>query len=310
MTAATVTVGTRRIPSAALALARVESVRVVTHPATLVRALATALLVNRGFAVDPSTSWAGADYSTVLGSWFPLWLGLLIAGALTAGRGRMLDDPDLFSGVPVPPATRVAATIVALLTPALLACAGVAVTAAAVDGRGGFHLGTRPYSDAVFPPFVEWAQIPLTVLLAGVVGVTIAQLPRWRMGALLAASTLTFLGSSAIWIWGATPLRTYFPFMFRAQEHELPASYQATDWNAGDDPLIFPNEYTDRFREVHLDSAASLWHLVYLAGLILAVAWLAIHLAGGGRRWRWLAAGVPIAVVGGVAQFVAAGPLR
>ena len=68
------------------------------------------------------------------------------------------------------------------------------------------------------------------------------------------------------------------------------------DWAPGDPPLLFPDEYTAPFREVRLDDAAAALHLVYLTGLILAVAWLAVRLAGGGRR-HWLAAGIPMAVV-------------
>ena len=50
------------------------------------------------------------------------------------------------------------------------------------------------------------------------------------------------------------------------------------------------------------------WHLAYLVGLILTVTWVALRLAGDGRRHRWLLAGVPLVVVAAVAQIVDQGP--
>ena len=143
---------------------------------------------------------------------------------------------------------------------------------------------------------------------AGVVGVAIAQLPRWRLGALVVVGSTTFLSSIALWAFEATPLRTFYPFMFRAHEQPLPADYQPADWAPGDPAVRFPDDSTALFREVRLDDAAAALHLVYLSVLILAVSWLAVRLAGGGRRWHWMAAGIPMAVVAGVAQYMAAGP--
>jgi hypothetical protein len=308
MTTATVTIGPRARTSAAMSLARVEARRLLRHPAFLLGALGAAVLVGRSFTVETSESWVGEDYFVIFSGWFPLWLGTMIATALVAGRGRLVQDPDLFSGVPAPPETRVVATLLALGVPLLVTVVGVAVAAAAVDADGGFHLGRLRYSDAVVPPFVEWAQIPLVVLLAGVVGVAIAQLPRWRLGALVVVGSATFLSSIALWAFEETPLRTLYPFMYRAHEQRLPADYHPTDWAPGDPALRFPDEYTSAFREVRLDDAAAALHLVYLSGLVLAVSWVAVRLAGGGRRWAWLAAGIPMAVVAGVAQYVAAGP--
>jgi hypothetical protein len=308
MTTATVTIGRRARTSAVRPLARVETLRVLRHPAFLVGALGAAVLVGRSFAVQTTGAWVGEDYFVAFSGWFPLWLGTMIAAALVAGRGRLLQDPDLFSGVPAPPETRVVATMLALGAPLLVTVAGVAAAAAAVDADGGFHLGRLRYSEAVVPPFAEWAQIPLIVLLAGVVGVAIAQLPRWRLGALVVVGSATFLSSIALWAFDATPLRTFYPFMFRAHEQPLPADYRPADWAPGDPAVRFPDEYTARFREIRLDDAAAALHLVYLSGLVLAVAWLAVRLAGGGRRWHWLAAGIPMAVVAGVAQYLAAGP--
>ena len=308
MTSATITIGPRARTSAVLPLARVEALRLLRHPAFLLGVLGAAVLVGRSFTVETSESWVGEDYFVIFSGWFPLWLGTMIAAALVAGRGRLMQDPDLFSGVPTPPETRVVATLLALGVPLLISVVGVGAAAAAVDADGGFHLGRLRFSEAVVPPFVEWAQVPLVVLLAGVVGVAIAQLPRWRLGALVVVGSATFLSSIALWAFEATPLRTFYPFMFRAHEQRLPAGYDPADWAPGDPALRFPDDYASSFREVRLDTAASSLHLVYLTGLILAVAWLAVRLAGGGRRWRWLAAGIPMAVVAGVAQYVAAGP--
>lgn len=64
------------------------------------------------------------------------------------------------------------------------------------------------------------------------------------------------------------------------------------------------------WREVHNDVDALGWHLVYLAGLILVGVWVAARLADRGDRppLRWpAAAGIPLVLVGGVAQMLTAG---
>ena len=74
-----------------------------------------------------------------------------------------------------------------------------------------------------------------------------------------------------------------------------------------------PDEETTRWREVHLDAAAAGWHLVYLAGMILLGAWFAARMADRveARTVRWLVTvGVPLLLLGGLAQVLTAGANR
>jgi hypothetical protein len=286
-------------------LALVEAVRLVRHPAFVLGAIGTALLVRNALVLEPP--WAGADYGMVFLGWFPLWLGTLVAAALGAGRGRLLDDADPFPGVPTTATTRISAHLLSLAAPVVLASIAVAGVAAAVARDGGFHHADPPLSDRVAPPLLEWAQVPLLVLLAGAVGIAVAHLRRWRLGTLLAVSLVTFLTSAVHWVFDGTPLRALHPYMVLATEHRLPPGSGAADWVRGDPPLRRPDEYTRYWREVRFDTAAMGWHLVYVGGLAGVAVWLAMRSAGG-RPPRWLVLALPVAAVAGLAGVLTAGP--
>ncbi len=313
MSAATVAVdlrapGARLRSTPVVALARVEAVRIVRHPAFLLGAVAAAVFVWRALRLDVSGSWAGEDYFLAFIGWFPLWLGTLVAAALTAGRGRFLNDPDLFSATPAPPGVRVLGTALAVAAPVVVTSIAVTAVAAAVASRGGFHHAELRYSERVLPPPVEWLQLPLLVLLAGVVGHRHRPAPQGAAGCPAGGELDDVHGLHRHLGVRARPDPLHAPLHVRRPEHRLPLDYRVADWSPGDAPLRFPDEYERHFREIRFDTAAMSWHLVYLVGLILTVLWVALRLAGDGRRFRWLLAGLPLVVIAVVAQIIAVGP--
>ena len=106
----------------------------------------------------------------------------------------------------------------------------------------------------MLPPLVEWLQQPLLVLLAGVVGIAIAQLPKARLGALLVVSTMTFMGAFDIWAVERGPDPLLHPFLFVAREHRLPLDYRVSNWTPGDSPLRLPDQDTHYYREIRFDT--------------------------------------------------------
>ena len=290
-----------------VALARVETGRLLRHPAFLVGLAATlaAELVRSG-----EGSWAGQRYYMATVEWAYLWIGTLVAAALVAGRQRMLGDADLFPATPVGCGDRVLATALALSGPVLVGAAAVAVVAFVNVQEGGFVFGEEPYSRAIDPPPVEWVQPVLLVAFAGVVGIAIAQLRKGRLGVLIVAAVATYMFGAGVWMFQTHPFRVLHPFMFPSYERKLPADFSPVGWGAGDAPLLAPGEYNSTWREVHFDPTALGWHLLYLAGLILLAVWGARRAADRGEpaspRWLLLA-GVPLLVVGGLAQMLTAG---
>ena len=297
---------TRREPM--LVLARIEAGRMVLHPAFLVGLAATvaSLTIRRG-----TEDWAGQGYYTAATAWTFLWMGTLAAAAMVAGRERFVADPDLFPATPATAADRVLATALGLLGPALVAAATVAAIAVLKVRAGGFVVGDEGYSRAINPSVFEWVQPVLLVVLAGVVGITVAQLRRGRLAVLLVLILAVYIGGMMIWAFQAHPVRVLHPFMFPSYEQVLPDSFTPGAWRPGDPPLIPPGEFSTNWHVVRFDPAALGWHLVYIAGLIVLGTAVAVRLADryerSARAPGLLLVGLPLLVVGGVAQILTAG---
>jgi hypothetical protein len=290
-----------------LALARVETARLLRHPAFLIGLAATIASLLRSRA-----EWATWDqtYNIVQTAWVTLWMGTLAAAALAAGRQRFLAEPDLFPAVPANAGNRALATALALIGPTAVAAFAVAVVAVVNAQAGGFVQGDEGYSRAIVPSVAEWAQPVLLVALAGVVGIALAQLRRARLAVLVLLLFATFVGGTLFWAFqGNTAVRVLHPYLYSWEERSVPESAPA-HWDNDDPPLIAPNEYDSTWREVHFATAALNWHLVYIAGLILLGVWLARRWAdrGADASARWLGlTGILLALVGGVAQILAIG---
>lgn len=298
-----------------LVLARFEAGRMLAQPAFLVGLAASlaAILLASG-----EEAWAGERYYSTMVAWTFTWMGTLAAAALVAGRQRFFSDPDLFPATPATPGDRVLATALALSGPTLVVAGAVTAVALLNVQDGGFLMGEGEYSRAIVPSLAEWAQPVLLVALAGVVGVAVAQRRRGRLAVLGALLFATFVGGSAVWAFQAHPLRVLHPFMYPSYERRLPTSFAPSEWEAGDPPLVTPDGGTHGqgdaiWREVHFDTTALGWHLLYLIGLILVGVWLARRAAERGEpsSARWLGvAGVPLLLFGGVAQVLTAGIAR
>lgn len=291
-----------------LATARVEAGRMARHPAFVIGLAAS---VGQITLRSGSEDWAGQSHYLSSVAWTFTWIGALVAAALAAGRQRFASDPDLFPATPATPADRVLGTALGLLGPASATALAVAFVAGMNARAGGFVLGDEGYSRAVVPSLVEWAQPVLLVVLAGVVGIALAQLRRGRLPALVVAVMAVFFGGTAVWAFQVHPIRVLHPFMFPTYEQGLADSFSPAGWGVGDPPLNPPDEYTSVWRAVRLDTGALGWHLVYVGGLILLGVWMATRTARRGEDGassRWLvAAGLPLLLIGGVAQIVTAG---
>ncbi len=292
-----------------LAIARVEAARLLRHPAFLVglAGLAASFALQQLGGVE---AWAGQNYYDANVAWNFVWVGALVAGALVAGRHRVLSDEELFPGTPATPGDRVLGTALGLLGPTVAAVAAVTVIAALTASEGGFVHGSGGYARRITPHPFEWLQPVLLVILAGVVGIAVVQLRRARLAWLLVAGLLTYFTTTAIWAFQAHPARVLHPFMFPAYERRLPESFNPGAWEPGRPPLTPPDEGVGAWRETRFDPTALGWHLVYLGGAILLGVWLATRMADRGERTsqRWLAiVGAALFLVGAVAQVVTAG---
>lgn len=289
-------------------LASVEAWRLIRHPAFLAGlAISGVAQVTVSLSEGPSSeSWAGQLYYVWTTGWVWLWVGTMIAAACIAGRNRWLAEPDLFPGTPITTSGRLAATALAVAGPVVVAMIAVVGSNALAGRDGGFDLGDAPYTAPTMPPLVQSVQVVALVALAGLVGISVTRVRHARLVALVAITAATWVGVFAIWMFGIRPVRTLHPFMYPAYEAKA-ADGAATDWVAGNPPLLMPNAEVS-WREVRFDTAAMWWHLGYLAGLMVLVLALATRATEDSPRWRPLLAVALVLTVGcGVVQTLLAG---
>jgi hypothetical protein len=285
-------------------LAVVEGKRMLRHPVFLAGLALVVLSIVQGASGEED--WSGQTAYLLMTGWSLLWTATMLTAGLVAGRQRFVGDPDLFPGTPIGPSARAAACVLGLAGPA----AATAVAAAAFGlrfGLGGqLTAGDPPYTTSLHYGPLQFAQPVFLVVLAGAVGVLIAQLRGGRLPVLVATVVVTFYSGIAVWMFGVHPLRVLVPFMWPYYERVIPGP--PADWTTDDPPVMPPDQYTDTWREVRVDSLALGFHLVFVVGLILVATWGACRLAGSERPPRWLATvGLALAVVGGLLAVITGG---
>ncbi|WP_213456620.1 hypothetical protein [Rhizomonospora bruguierae] len=244
-----------------LTLARAESWRLLRHPAILVGLLLTA------------APWVYEWLSGGLATRYPvlhdedrfvqLPMLLLAAGTLLAANLAVLrvqrDKMVAFYSVQLTTtAQRTVAHLLSLLSLAILAGAVVALRLVWLAAAPG-AIGRVSVLEAVTPPLV--------VLLAGVVGLFLA-----RLTTALVAAPLTIVALAMLVLFSAV----------------------GPQWSRWVGPIAFEDETVGSLPP-HLMYRPVVWHLVYLAALLAALALVTVGLSG--ARWSLTA---PAAVVAAV----------
>jgi hypothetical protein len=247
------------------ALARADARRLLRHPAFLAALALTPLMLEAAMEGDPR--WLHRSTSMAL-AMVPLGWLTIVATNLMALRPRRAGVDELFSAAPSPQPVR---------TTGLLVSGWVAVAAAVLLAAGWLAISAATVDDAVGSPrLAEIAAGFLIVAGAVVVGVAVARwLPHLGFG-VLAAFTVTFLQARfmdpSTWPWNT------------AESH--PGRF-----------LGFLAEPTST-GVPQLEVRPAGWHLVYLAGLVLLMAVVALARDGFPRRLRAAMAAVVVVVAG------------
>lgn len=262
--------------AAVYALALFEARRLLTRiPMLLALAAYLAWIVWRtpGFE-DGSPALQDADRNTQSG---PLLIGLAVLLCANAAvlRSKRRDTERHFAVLVLEPWRRTAAHLLSVVPAALLA----AVCVAGQFGWAALQSGSVGSGSPA-----ELMVGPLTVLLSGAAGVLIARLIPSTLTAPMAIVLLFFF---LLFFAGTVPagdgergLRWLVPVVTESTTNALPSD---------------------------LIGRPAAWHALYLAGLALTLALLAV-LAGGGRAWTlWgaVAGALALALTGGIAQTAA-----
>jgi hypothetical protein len=254
-------------PRSVLALTRIESRRLITHPAILAPPALILLLGVRGPGVFRFFFLVGIGY-------FALGIGTFVAANLCASRSRRNRTEELYRSLPLRPADRTIAHLLSVAVPLVVAM---------VIG-GALAASTRPWAGASVRLDIE----PRTIMHG---------LPDFALGPLLVA----FLGVAGVVLarWFSTPVA--FPVVFGG----IFAINSLTGLAAG--ALRWLNPAADYSSAGLVSASVMPWHLVYVAGLVLVLALAALvrrPLARGLRLYGAVA--VAITGVGALMQVLAA----
>lgn len=254
-----------------LPLARADAGRVLRHPAFLAGVVLTPLMFYA--ATKTESGWWTASTGIAL-ALAPLGWLTIVATNLAALRPRRTGADELFGSLPTPQSVRTSALLASGIAPAMTAivlAVGAVVTLAVTRGD---ELRGSP----------QWAEIAAGVLLAAggaCVGVAVARwLPRGVYGPLAVVVVIllqTRFLDATTWPWDRGEADSIRFFGFLAE----------------------PTSVGDPFLELR----PSGWHLLYLTGLVVAMA--AVALAREGMRRPvagLLAAGLVVTVGAGWGQ--------
>lgn len=240
-------------------LARAEMRQLVRHPAFLVGIAITPLMLFA--STSEEEVWAGLSPAISL-ALVPLAWTVIVAADMIVLRPRRTAVDELFAAAPAPQPVRTAGSL-------FMAVPATAVAALFTAGTVAFLLShDRPGSVNVG----DVAAGPLLVAGGAVVGVAVARFLRWPVFGFAAAFAVAFIQARffeiATWPW------------YRAEA----------------DPIRFLAFHVEptSVRVEALEVRPSLWHLVYLVGLIAVMACVALARNGVPRR---LAVALAVAVM-------------
>lgn len=251
-------------------LARAEARRLARHPAFVVGVVLTPLML--GGATGSETSWRSVSGAMAL-ALVPLGWATIIAANLLANRPRRTGTDELFAAAPVPQPVR---------STGLMLSASVAVAAASVLALGwALYLSQGSTALSGSPRPVETAAGVLIVAGSVVVGVGVA---RWLPGV------------------GFGILAAFATAVIQARFFEV----QTWPWYRSEaDPIRFLGFLADptSVNVAALEIRPAGWHLVYLGGLVLVMAAVALARDGVPRRlFVGLAVTVAVTAAAGWAQ--------
>jgi hypothetical protein len=229
--------------SVVMPLARADARAVLTHPSFVVGVVLTPLMLF--WSTSTATSWREASTGTAL-ALVPLGWFTIIATNLVAFRPRRTGSEELFAALPAPSPVRTAAL--------LAAGAGPVIVAAVLTVGWVVYLGVGDDPPVGSP---EWAEIAAGLaIVAGSVAVGVA-VARWLPSP------------------GFGPVAVVATILIQARFLDV----TTWPWDRGDgDPMRFLGFLADTASvgDHFLEVRPAGWHLLYLVGLVVLMAAVAL----------------------------------
>jgi ABC-type transport system involved in multi-copper enzyme maturation permease subunit len=286
-------------------LVRAESRYVLRNP---VLWLGTA--VYGGTAVLPvftgqgSTDSASDLYLTYQFSAGALALAAFLVAVWAAQRERPTTTAELFVNTPARRWERTLGLLGAVVVPFGLALVVGCVQLVVIQVLGGIPVGDEPWRAELVPTPLELLGAPLAVACSFVAGIAVVRLVRSRA----VAAVLGVIGAAFLfllfWLWYVVPFALVAVYRTALTSHELGS--EATDAELGRFAAAsVPDQYEDHFTGIDRDLGFYGLHLLFVVGLTVTLAGIALLRSGPDRRsWRVLAAGLVLVVLSVVAQLL------
>jgi hypothetical protein len=260
-----------------------------------------ALPVGLGFSVlfgldAADQDWSGAAYGVLPAALGPLLFAISLATATAFSRDRVPLAPD----VPVQAGQRAVARLLAAVP--VVAVVAVLTLAGAVWLRlsGGLDLGDEPgrtlHAHYTLP---ELLQPVALAAFAAALGAALTRLIRSRAAAAIALFIFWLAVSPTYWLFNGPALTAFS--VIQTQPLTVPVGPVTADPTSFPASwlLAAPGQYQDFWGRVVVSPSMAAWHDLYLVGLTLLLAAIALH---GRPRRATGAVGVVLAVLGVVAQ--------
>jgi hypothetical protein len=262
----------------------------------------TALLP--AFTGHGTTDSASDLYLTYQFSSAALALAAFLVAVWAAARERPATTGEMFVNTPARRWERTVGLLGAVVVPFVMALAIGCVQLVVIQTLGGIPVGHEPWQVDLVPTPLELLGAPLAVACSFVAGVAVVRLVRSRaMSALLGVVGAAFL-FLFFWIWYVVPFALVAVYRTALTSQELtgePTDAELSRFTAAS----LPDEFTPTFSGIDRDLAFYGLHLLFVVGLTVLLAGIALLRSGADRRsWRVLAVGLLVAVVAVGAQLV------
>jgi|GEM_PF-2875401 hypothetical protein len=243
------------------------------------------------------------SYTLATAGFTALALGVFVHAVHSGGRDRAGVDEAVAPAAVMDGDERATARLLGLWPGAAIGLLAALVLGVGERIEGGYWVGESLWrTDAQVHSVLELSQIPALVAFAAAAGLAAGRASRRRgLVSVLGAVAAAALGFTS-WAWQWVPARYVTLVQTQPIELDLGPGFALSDTPDGW-LLAGPNEFESSWRRVVVHEAMAGWHSVYLIGLAVLLAGLAVR----GRAGARLAlAGVLVAVTGVVAQVLVA----
>lgn len=281
------------------ALARLEAGRLVRHPVLILGVLLLLVQETTLLWDVPANRWANDAYSTIA-TWGFLLGATFIVANLAALRDREETTAETFRAVAPTERDRTVALMLAGLVPVVLAAVVSVYIAVLVVRVGGLPVGEARGTGFFRLSFAEIADPVARTAAAFAAGVATAKIARSRTLGVVIGVLGSFFLVEGFWLWAWFPAVFLTPVALAPRMTEDLGTFPSREVLQQTPLLDLPDSYDPNFHAVAMEVGRVGWHAVFLVGMTMLFAGVALARSSG-TRWhplRLIIGGAVVAALG------------